>query len=169
MVKGLSSHHHHRMIITGVLFYIFMSLRSSSSSWLSLPVSLSLPSPKLTVLLLGKEEEEEAAADFDGPPRPSNKKISSPRPPEEGLCIEKGKQAKGKWMLLLHSTYYYYPTRKQTGTLSLFFFFETNDVAPLWLSPVDSLSLALTRVLYIYTMLEKVQSKLHPKRRKPNK
>lgn len=43
MVKGLS---HHRMIITGVLFYIFMSLRSSSSSssWLSLPVS-SLSAP----------------------------------------------------------------------------------------------------------------------------
>lgn len=51
-VKGLS--HHHGMIITGVLFYIFMSLRSSSSSWLSLPVSSSLPPPKLTVLLLGK-------------------------------------------------------------------------------------------------------------------
>ncbi len=42
MVKGLS---HHRMIITGVLFYIFMFLRSSSSSsWLSLPVS-SLSAP----------------------------------------------------------------------------------------------------------------------------
>ncbi len=70
-------------------------------------------------------------------------------------------------MLLLH-TYYLLPHAETDGHilypfLFLLFFFETNDVAPLWLSPVDSL-FSLTRVLYISIRWKKGTIEItHPK------
>lgn len=84
---------------------------------------------------------------------------------EEGLCI-KGQTSQGENECCYYTHTIYYPTQKQTGIyfiLFLLFFFETNDVAPLWLSPVDSL-FSLTRVLYISIRWKKGTIEItHPK------
>jgi hypothetical protein len=80
---------------------------------------------------------------------------------------KRANKPRGKWMLLLH-TYYLLPHAETDGHilypfLFLLFFFETNDVAPLWLSPVDSL-FSLTRVLYISIRWKKGTIEItHPK------
>lgn len=60
------------------------------------------------------------------------------------------------------------PRRNRRAYFIPFFFFETNDVAPLWLSPVDSLLSHTGLIVYVYDG-KRFNRNYTSKRRKPNK